>query len=191
MVADGLYQKSAKRRRGRRLIRSDFTVLRDLSQRPCTRARDALSLSLSLTPQKEHPGGTLVCIKISRSGTNRGRGTVWHGNFIWRTQPHREPPRRPNWALQANGNHGRGKEEATKEARQGQREPKGPKRLKVRSGKSEGTAGASAARPTLTRGLVYGTPQNVGVERRCLREERRKSRNLWWKAVSRKSYSHL
>ena len=23
----------------------------------------------------------------------------WHGNFIRRTQPHREPPTRPNWAL--------------------------------------------------------------------------------------------
>ena len=24
---------------------------------------------------------------------------VWHGNFIGRTQPHREPPTRPNWTL--------------------------------------------------------------------------------------------
>ena len=38
-------------------------------------------------------------------------------NFIRRTQPHREPPTRPNWSLQDNGNPAGGDENgATKEA---------------------------------------------------------------------------
>ena len=40
-----------------------------------------------------HPGSPSIHAR------ERERERAWHGNFIRRTQPHREPPKRPNWAL--------------------------------------------------------------------------------------------
>ena len=68
----------------------------------------------TLTTQETPPPRTLVYSRGNRAPVAKAtharnwEGPVpprareresWHGNFIQRTQPHREPPKRPNWAL--------------------------------------------------------------------------------------------
>ena len=91
----------------------------------------------------------LIIINIFSKRPERERARVLTRNFTQRTQSHREPPTRPNWALWANI--GTPTPQTNKGRQGGQRKEEAPNRRRGAGKRGRTIRGSAAARPTLTR----------------------------------------